>query len=73
MTQENKFIGQACKRKHRSYHEAKNPFTGSMLERTIQRAIYCVENDDKDMTVWFKLQNGVSPQEYLDKWSEKLL
>lgn len=44
-----------------------------MLERTIQRAIYCVENDDKDMTVWFKLQNGVSPQEYLNKWSEKLL
>lgn len=22
---------------------------------------------------WFKLQNGVTPQEYLDKWSNKLL
>jgi hypothetical protein len=25
------------------------------------------------MAVWFKLQNGVTPQEYIDKWSDKLL
>ena len=73
MTQENKFIGQTCKHKHKPYHEAKNPFTGSLLERNIQRAIYCIENDDKDMAVWFKLQNGVTPQEYIDKWSRRLL
>ena len=42
MTQENKFIGQACTHKHKSYHEAKNPFKGSLLERNIQRAIYCI-------------------------------
>ena len=53
--------------------EVKNPLKGSLLERNIQRAIYCIENDDKDMTVWFKLQNGVTPQEYLDKWSNILL
>lgn len=53
--------------------EVKNPLKGSLLERNIQRAIYCIDNDDKDMTVWFKLQNGVTPQEYIDKWSDKLL
>ena len=73
MTQENKFIGQACTHKHKSYQEAKNPLKGSLLERNIQRAIYCIENDDKDMAVWFKLQSGVTPQEYIDKWSDRLL
>lgn len=73
MTQENKFIGQACKHKHRSYRDAENPLKGSLLERNIQRAIYCIENDDKDMSVWFKLQNGVTPQEYIDEWSKRLL
>ena len=73
MTQENKFIGQACKRKHRSYRDAENPLKGCLLERNIKRAIYCIENDDKDMAVWFKLQNGVSPQEFIDKWSKRLL
>lgn len=73
MTQENKFIGQACTYRHKSYQEAKNPFTGSLLERNIQRAVYCIENDDKDMAVWFKLQNGVTPKEFIDKWSKRLL
>lgn len=50
--------------------DVKNPLKGSLLERNIQRAIYCIENDDKDMAVWFKLQNGVTPQEYIDKWSK---
>lgn len=53
--------------------EVKNPYKGCMLERTIKRAIYCVKNDDKDMTEWFILQNNMTPQEYLDKWSDKLL
>lgn len=73
MTQENKLVGQVCKHKHRSYRDAENPLKGSLLERNIQRAIYCIENDDKDMAVWFKLQNGVTPQEYIDKWSKRLL
>ena len=53
--------------------DVRNPLKGSLLERNIQRAIYCIENDDKDMAVWFKLQNGVTPQEYIDKWSKRLL
>ena len=53
--------------------EAKNPLKGCLLERDIQRAIYCIENDDKDMAVWFKLHNGVSSQEFIDKWSKKPL
>lgn len=53
--------------------EAKNPLKGCLLVRDIQRAIYCIKNDDKEMAVWFKLQNGVTPQEFIDKWSDKLL
>ena len=53
--------------------DVRNPLKGSLLERNIQRAIYCIENDDKDMAVWFKLQNGVTPQEYIDEWSKRLL
>ena len=53
--------------------EAKNPLKGCLLERNIKRAIYCIKNNDKEMAVWFKLQNGVSPQEFIDKWSKKLL
>lgn len=73
IAEENKLIGQFCRHKHRSHRDIENPFTGSLLERNIQRAIYCIENDDKDMAVWFKLQSGVTPQEYIDKWSKKLL
>lgn len=53
--------------------EVKNPLKGCLLERNIKRAIYCIDNDDKDMTEWFELQNGTTPQEFLDKWSKKLL
>lgn len=53
--------------------DVRNPLKGSLLERNIQRAIYCIENDDKDMAVWFKLQNGVTPKEFIDKWSKRLL
>lgn len=73
MTQENKTIGEILAHRRKRYHGVKNPLKGSLLERNIQRAIYCVENDDKEMAVWFKLQNGVSPQEFIDKWSKKLL
>ena len=73
MTQENKFIGQACKRKHRSYRDAENPFTGSLLERQMQRAIYCVEKGSRDMCNWFEAETGMTPQAYIDKWEKKLL
>lgn len=53
--------------------KVKNPLKGSMLERTIQRAIYCVDSGSEDMTRWFIAQNHCTPQEYIDKWSKKLL
>ena len=73
MTQENKFIGQACKRKHRSYHEAKNPFTGSLLERQMQRAIYCIEHKNKELSDMFEAETGMAPEAFIDKWEKILL
>ena len=73
MTQENKFIGQACKRKHRSYRDAKNPFTGSLLERQILRAHYCLTHDCPDLEKWFIAETGMTPQQFIDKWEKILL
>ena len=73
MTQESKFIGQACKHKHRSYHEAKNPFTGSLLERQTQRAIYCIEHKNKELSDMFEAETGMTPEAFIDKWEKKLL
>lgn len=53
--------------------EVKNPYKGCMLVRNIKRAIYCVENHDKDMSEWFEMQNSITPEEFLDKWGKKLL
>lgn len=71
MTQENKFIGQACTHRHKSYHEAKNSFTGSLLERQVQRAIYCVESNS--MSNWFEAETGMTPEAFIDKWEKILL
>ena len=73
MTQENKFIGQVCKHKHRSYHEAKNPFTGSLLERQVQRAIYCIEHKNKELSDMFEAETGMAPEAFIDKWEKILL
>lgn len=74
LTQENKTIGEAVAHKHRrKYRGVKNPLKGSLLERRIQRAIYCVENDaDREFIDWFVADTGMQPQEFLDKWSKKL-
>lgn len=73
LIQENKTIGEAVAHKHRRYRGVKNPLRGSLLERRIQRAIYCVENDvDKEFIDWFVADTGMQPQEFLDKWSKKL-
>ncbi len=71
MTQENRFIGQACTHRHKSYHKAKNPFTGSLLERQVQRAIYCVESNS--MSNWFEAETGMTPEAFIDKWEKILL
>ena len=73
MTQENKFIGQVCKHKHRSYHETKNPFTGSLLERQVQRAIYCIEHKNKELSDMFEAETGMAPEAFIDKWEKILL
>jgi hypothetical protein len=64
LTQENKTIGEAVAHKH---------IHGSLLERRIKRAIYCVENDvDQSFIDWFVADTGMQPQEFIDKWCEKL-
>lgn len=73
MTQENKLIGEACKHKHRSYHETKNPFTGSLLERQMQRAIYCIEHKNKELSDMFEAETGMAPEAFIDKWEKILL
>ena len=73
MTQENKFIGQACKRKHRSYRDAENPLTGSLLERQMQRAIYCIEHKNKELSDMFEAETHMTPQQFIDKWEKILL
>ena len=73
MTQENKFIGQTCKHKHRSYHEAKNPLTGSLLERQVQRAIYCIEHKNKELSDMFEAETHMTPKAFIDKWEKILL
>ena len=74
LTQENKTIGEAVAHKHRKrYRGVKNPLTGSLLERQIQRAIYCIENDvDQSYINWFVAETGMQPQEFIDKWSKEL-
>lgn len=73
LTQENKITGEAVAHKRRRYRSVKNPLKGSLLERRIQRAIYCVENDvDQEFIDWFVADTGMQPQEFIDKWSKKL-
>ena len=60
LTQGNKIIGQIYHRKGKRYHGVKNPLKGSLLERRIQRAIYCVENDaDREFIDWFVADTGM--------------
>ena len=73
MTQENNTIGEILAHRRKRYRGVKNPLKGSLLERRIQRAIYCVENDaDREFIDWFVADTGMQPQEFIDKWCEKL-
>ena len=73
LTQENNTIAAISAHTRKRYHGVKNPLKGSLLERRIQRAIYCVENDaDREFIDWFVADTGMQPQEFIDKWSKKL-
>lgn len=73
LTQENKTIGESLAHRRKRYHGVKNPLRGSLLERRIQRAIYCVESKSSDMCDWFEAETGMTPQAYIDKWEKILL
>jgi len=68
LNEENKFIGEANAHKHKSYRKVKNPLTGSLLERRIQRAHYCLTHDCPDLEKWFIAEAGMNPKKFIDKW-----
>lgn len=59
--------------RRRKHGEVKNPYKGSLLERQIKRAIFCVENGSPDMYRWFKSETGMTPQQFIEKWEKILL
>lgn len=73
IAEENKLIGQFCRHKHRSHRDIENPFTGSLLERQILRAHYCLTHDCPDLEKWFIAETGMTPQQFIDKWEKILL
>ena len=68
---ENQFIGQAMAHKRKSYREVRNPLTGSLLERQIARAHYCIDHDCSDFIKWFEAETGMKPRDFIDKWERK--
>lgn len=72
MIQEKRFIGEATAHRRKRYRDVKNPLTGSLLERQIKRAIYCTEHDCPDLSRWFRAETGMTPQDFIDKWSKEL-
>lgn len=66
-------IGQACARKRKIHRKAKNPLTGSLLERQVKRAIYCIEHKNKELSDMFEAETGMTPEAFVDKWEKKLL
>lgn len=73
LTEENKRIGEISKHRRKRHRTVRNPLRGSLLERQIQRAIYCVESKSSDMCDWFQAETGMTPQAYIDKWEKILL
>lgn len=71
MTQEDELIGLACRHKHRSHRDVKNPLTGSLLKRRIRRAHYCLTHDCPDLEKWFIAETGMNPKKFIDKWQKK--
>ena len=72
IAEENKCIGEISKHRHKRHRIVKNPLRGSLLERQIQRASYCILNKDKHMSAWFEAETGMTPETFVDKWNKKL-
>lgn len=71
LNEENQFIGQAIAHKHKSYRKVRNPLTGTLFERQMSRAHYCLNHDCPDFTKWFIAETGMKPQAFIDKWEKK--
>lgn len=72
IAEENKRIGEISKHRRKRHRIVKNPLTGPLLERQMQRAIYCTEHGCPDLSQWFYAETGMEPQKFIDKWSKEL-
>ena len=43
------------------------------LERQVQRAIYCIEHKNKELSDMFEAETGMAPEAFIDKWEKILL
>ena len=73
IAEENKRIGEISKHRRKRHRAVKNPFTGSLLERQILRAHYCLTHDCPDLEKWFIAETHMTPQQFIDKWEKILL
>lgn len=72
LNEENQLIGEASAHKHKkSYREVRNPLTGSLLERQMSRAHYCLDHGCPNFTQWFIAETGMTPQKFIDKWRKE--
>ncbi|NRO89316.1 hypothetical protein [Lactobacillus helveticus] len=72
IAEENKRIGEISKHRRKIHRIVKNPLRGSLLERQMQRASYCILNKDKHISAWFEAETGMTPETFVDKWNKKL-
>ena len=73
LTEENKRIGEISKHRRKKHRTVRNPLRGSLLERQILRAHYCLTHDCPDLEKWFIAETGMTPQQFIDKWEKILL
>ncbi|CDI43279.1 Predicted protein [Lactobacillus helveticus CIRM-BIA 953] len=71
IAEENKRIGKISKHRRKRHRIVKNPLRGSLLERQIQRASYCIDHGCPNFTKWFIAETGMKPRDFIDKWERK--
>ena len=71
IAEENKFIGEISKHRRKRHRIVRNPLTGSLLERQIARAYYCIDHGCPNFTQWFITETGMKPRDFIDKWERK--
>lgn len=71
IAEENKRIGEISKHRRKRHRIVKNPLRGSLLERQISRAYYCLDHGCPNFTKWFIAETDMTPRNFIDKWERK--